>query len=124
MKPTSQRPRGYTVQGQSVDDLHVCSKERDQHRAYTVSSLGQIASHGRAQVKPYDPTRKAAEAAARRARPTPPENCLEKALRAAGSMWFTREEIILGYVVDFFFPEANVIVEVDGGQRDGIERLA
>jgi hypothetical protein len=46
-------------------------------------------------------------------------------------MNFKREEIILGYVVDFFFPVANVIVEVDGAGyhdpnkdalRDGVLR--
>ena len=110
----------------TVDEVRACVKGRNQPEVSNVPTMTQIANHGRAQTKPYDPEKKAAEAAERRTRPTPPERCLTEALRAAGSMKFKREEIILGYVVDFFFPEANVIVEVDGSHhreqivRDGL----
>ena len=101
----------------TVGEVRACFKGRNQPEVSNVPTMTQIADHGRAQTKPYDPEKKAAEAAARRARPTPPERCLAEALRAAGSMKFKREEIILGYVVDFFFPEVNVIVEVDGSHH-------
>ena len=82
-----------------------------------VSDLDQIAAHGRAQVAPYDRMKKAADAATRRANPTASEQCLLDALAAEGSLVFRREEEILGYVVDFFFPETNTVVEVDGAHH-------
>ncbi len=81
------------------------------------SDLDQIAAHGRAQVAPYDRTKKTADAATRRANPTASEQCLQDALTAEGSLVFRREEEILGYVVDFFFPETNTVVEVDGAHH-------
>ncbi len=112
---------------QCVDEVRVCAEEHHQFPPSRASTLTQIANHGRAQSTPYDPERKAAEASVRRANPTPPEKRLEEALRADGSMKFKREEKIYGYFVDFFFPEARTIVEVDGstfhrGQtvRDGL----
>ena len=83
----------------------------------TASYLDQIAAHGRAQVTPYDRMKKTADAATRRANPTASEQCLQDALAAEGSLVFRREEEILGYVVDFFFPETNTVVEVDGAHH-------
>ena len=104
----------------SVRDVRACSRTPGRGPTVTrpaASALDQIAAHGRAQVTPYDRRKKAADAAARRANPTPSEQCLQDALNAEGSLVFQREEEILGYVVDFFFPEANVIVEVDGSHH-------
>ena len=101
----------------SVRDVRACSRTPGRGPTVTrpaASDLDQIAAHGRAQVTPYDRRKKAADAAARRANPTPSEQCLQDALNAEGSLVFRREEEILGYVVDFFFPETNTVVEVDG----------
>ena len=101
----------------SVRDVRACSRTPGRGPTVTrpaASDLDQIAAHGRAQVTPYDRRKKAADAAARRANPTPLEQCLQDALNAEGSLVFRREEEILGYVVDFFFPETNTVVEVDG----------
>ncbi len=104
----------------SVQEVRACSRIPTRGRTVTrpvVSDLDQIAAHGRAQVTPYDRMKKTADAAARRANPTASEQCLIEALTAEGSMVFRREEEILGYVVDFFFPETNTVVEVDGAHH-------
>lgn len=94
----------------TVVEVRACAEGQNQTSVSNVRTMTQIANHGRAQIEPYDPEKKAAEAAARRANPTPPERCLAEALRAAGSIKLRPEEIIRGYVVNFFFPEVKLIV--------------
>jgi very-short-patch-repair endonuclease len=104
----------------SVQGVRACSRTPARPQTVTrpvVSDLDQIAAHGRAQVAPYDRMKKTADAATRRANPTASEQCLQDALAAEGSLVFRREEEILGYVVDFFFPETNTVVEVDGAHH-------
>ena len=103
-----------------VQGVRACSRTSARGPTVTrpaASDLDQIAAHGRAQVAPYDRMKKAADAATRRANPTASEQCLQDALAAEGSLVFRREEKILGYVVDFFFPETNTVVEVDGAHH-------
>lgn len=76
------------------------------------AELDEIAEHGRAQVDPYPVERKDREAARRRAEPSIGEKCLAEALDRDGSVRYRREEPIVGYYVDFFFPDAYLIVEV------------
>ncbi len=104
----------------SVQGVRACSRAPTRGPTVTrpaASDLDQIAAHGRAQVAPYDRMKKTADAATRRANPTASEQCLQDALAAEGSLVFRREEEILGYVVDFFFPETNTVVEVDGAHH-------
>lgn len=48
-----------------------------------------------------------------RRNPTPAEKCLRDALKAADHK-FSSQQILNGYIVDFYFPAAKLIVEVDG----------
>jgi very-short-patch-repair endonuclease len=76
----------------------------------------QIAEHGRGQIDPYPKELKASEARNRRSQPSPGERTLQRALKKK-KVWFKREHPLLGYVVDFYFPYAKLVVEVDGSHH-------
>ena len=55
---------------------------------------------------------------------TPAEKLLWEALRnrKAGGLKFRRQQIIEGFIVDFFCHQAKLVVEVDGGIHDEEEQ--
>lgn len=60
-----------------------------------------------------------------RANPTDAEKRLREALkrfRRLTGMKFRRQEVILGWIVDFYIPEAKLVIEVDGADHDERKR--
>lgn len=57
-----------------------------------------------------------------RRRPTPAENRLWQALRHhhVGGLHFRRQQVIDGYIVDFYCERAGLVVEVDGQAHDSM----
>ena len=61
-----------------------------------------------------------------RAEPTPPEQALWRALsaRRLDGLKFRRQAVIEGVIVDFYCPEAKMVVELDGRTHDDPDRDA
>lgn len=61
-----------------------------------------------------------------RKNPTPAEKALWKKLqcRRLGGWKWKRQAVILGFIVDFYCPQAGVIVEVDGRGKDPKKQAA
>ncbi len=61
-----------------------------------------------------------------RAEPTPPEQALWRALsaRRLDGLKFRRQAVIEGVIVDFYCPEARLVVELDGRTHDDPDRDA
>jgi len=55
-----------------------------------------------------------------RSRPTPSEAALWERLRSrqVDGWKFTRQALMAGYIVDFYAPQAGLVVEVDGAVHD------
>jgi very-short-patch-repair endonuclease len=70
---------------------------------------------------------KAERARARRRRPTPAERLLWQALRGrqTAGVRFRRQQVIAGFIADFYCPATGLVVELDGpvhvGQQDADE---
>ena len=58
-----------------------------------------------------------------RSEPTPAEALLWKSLREKqlGGLKFRRQHVIHAYIVDFYCPAANLVIEIDGSVHDGQE---
>lgn len=61
-----------------------------------------------------------------RAEPTPPERALWRALstRKLDGLKFRRQAVIEGVIVDFYCPQARLVVELDGRTHDDFDRDA